>query len=295
MIYESLKASGKQAVLGGNVRGVSNLALLNEVMPEHVAVLELDSWQLQGWGEASISPHLAVFTTFYPDHLNYYKDDPGQYLLDKANIFLHQDPDDTLVVGSQCAPTLIEAFGEHILAKIVIVGAEHNRYNAALALAVARALEIPDDVSRNALADFKGVPGRLEFLREVRGVKIYNDTTSTTPEATLAALRALGTDAKNIILIMGGADKSLDMNALLLEIPEYTKRVILLPGTGTNRVLEFLPDASVFDDLTKAVQEALIAASPGDVVLFSPAFASFGMFKNEYDRGDQFNAIVAKL
>jgi UDP-N-acetylmuramoylalanine--D-glutamate ligase len=127
----------------------------------------------------------------------------------------------------------------------------------------------------------------------VGGVKVYNDTTSTTPDATRAALHALDAGSQNIVLIMGGSDKQLDMNTLLYEIPQYAKRVILLSGTGTNAVLAFLPDASVFDDLKNAVDEAFRAAEPGDTILFSPAFASFGMFKNEYDRGDQFNAIVA--
>ncbi len=308
MVHAVLKEAGRSVLLGGNVRGVSTLALLKEVEPESIAVLELDSWQLQGWGEANMSPHIAVFTTLYSDHQNYYKNDPSQYLLDKANIFLYQDPDDTLVMGAQCAPTLIEAFGEHILARTVIAGAEklpmdwmlrvpgeHNRYNAALALAAARALGVDDTVSRTALQSFAGVPGRLELIREVNGVPVYNDTTATTPEATLAALRALDTGAKNIVLIMGGADKDLDMNTLLFEIPNHAKRTILLAGTGTNRVLEFLPGASVFDSLANAVREAFAAASPGDSILFSPAFASFGMFKNEYDRGDQFNALVQSL
>lgn len=332
MLHEIVREAGKPVVLGGNVRGVSNLALLPEVTPEHVAVLELDSWQCQGLGEASISPKIAVFTTFYPDHQNYYrraseriidpqidnseqamegsfayKNDPamGQYLLDKANIFLFQDPDDTLVVGAQCAPTLIEAFGENILSKIVIAGSdklpsewvlkipgEHNRYNAALALAAARAYGIDDATSRKALEAFHGVPGRLEFVTEKSEVKIYNDTNSTTPEATLVALDAL--DPAHTVLIMGGADKDLDMGKLLLKLREV-KRVILLAGTGTNRILEFIEGASVFDSLEKAVQEALLAAHPGDNILFSPAFASFGMFKNEYDRGDQFNVLVQKI
>jgi len=147
-------------------------------------------------------------------------------------------------------------------------------------------------VSRKALESFVGVPGRLELVREVKGVKIYNDTTATTPEATLAALAAL--NPAHTVLIMGGADKKLDMNALLLKLGEV-KRVILLAGTGTSRVLEFIPNASVFDDLSKAVYEALVAAESGDTILFSPAFASFGMFKNEYDRGDQFNALINSL
>ncbi|MHB1163505.1 MAG: UDP-N-acetylmuramoyl-L-alanine--D-glutamate ligase [Minisyncoccota bacterium] len=305
LVHAILEAAGKKVLLGGNVRGVSTLALLEEATPEHVAVLELDSWQLQGFGGANMSPHIAVFTTFYQDHLNYYKTEPEAYLADKANIFLYQTPEDTLVLGKQCAPTIIEKYGDKIEAQTVVVDelklpdtwtlkipGLHNRYNAALALAAVRAQGIPDDVSRKALESFVGVPGRLELVREVNGVKIYNDTTATTPEATLAALRALDTGIQNVVLIMGGADKDLDMNALLYEIPNHTKRVILLSGTGTNRVLEFLPGASVFDSLTSAVHEAFAAASPGDTILFSPAFASFGMFKNEYDRGDQFNALV---
>jgi UDP-N-acetylmuramoylalanine--D-glutamate ligase len=308
MVHEILKAAGKKVVLGGNVRGVSTLALLKEVTPEHSAVLELDSWQLQGFGEARLSPEIAVFTTLYADHLNYYKDDPEAYLADKANIFLYQKPDNSLILGKQCAPTIIDRYGEMIESQVAIVDelklpdtwtlripGMHNRYNAALALAAARALTIDDSVSRKALESFSGVPGRLELIAEKKGIKVYNDTTATTPEATLAALRALDSGEKNIVLIMGGADKALDMNKLLYEIPNHAKRVILLSGTGTNRVLEFLPGASVFDDLGNAVHEAFSAASPGDIILFSPAFASFGMFKNEYDRGDQFNATVEKL
>ena len=308
MIKAILDAAGKPVLLGGNVRGVSTLALLDAAVPESIAVLELDSWQLQGFGEARISPHIAVFTTFYPDHLNYYHDDMDAYLADKANIFIYQKPSDTLILGKQCAPTIIEKYGGKIESEVVIadelklpdtwtlkIPGLHNRYDAALALAAARALGIPDETSRTALQSFAGVPGRLELVREVRGVKVYNDTTATTPEATLAALKALDTGEKNIVLIMGGADKSLDMNTLLYEIPNHAKRVILLAGTGTSRVLEFLPGASVFDDLAKAVQEAFVSAVPGDIILFSPAFASFGMFKNEYDRGDQFNALVKEL
>lgn len=308
MVQEILQAAGKKVLLGGNVRGISTLALLKEVTPEHIAVLELDSWQLQGFGEARLSPHVAVFTTLYPDHENYYKNNPEQYLADKANIFLYQNESDTLVLGKQCAAVIIEKYGEMVESKTVVadelklpdmwtllIPGMHNRYNAALALVTARELDIDDSVSRRALESFKGVPGRLELIREVNGVKIYNDTTATTPEATLAALKALDTGTRNIVLLMGGADKALDMNTLLYEIPNYTKRVILLSGTGTNRVLEFLPGASVFDDLKKAAQEAVAAAEAGDTILFSPAFASFGMFKNEYDRGDQFNALVKAL
>ncbi len=300
-----LRAAKRNVIEGGNVQGTSLLHRLAELTNETMVVLELDSWKLQGFGEAELSPQVAIFTTLYADHMNYYHDDMGAYLADKANIFLNQTEEDTLVLGKQCAPTIIEKYGEQIEARTIVadelklpdtwtlcIPGLHNRYNAALALVAARALGVDDEVSRGALESFAGVPGRLELIAEKNGVKIYNDTTSTTPEATLAALAALDTGRRNIVLIMGGADKGLDMNGLLYKIPEHTKRVILLAGTGTNRVLEFLPGASVFDDFKKAVDEAFLATESGDVILLSPAFASFGMFKNEYDRGEQFNTLV---
>ena len=146
--------------------------------------------------------------------------------------------------------------------KLKILG-EHNRYNAACAIAAADALGIPRAITKKAVGNFRGVPGRLELVREVRGVKIYNDTTATTPDATIAALRALGGSnqsnvAKNktrhsnilknvgmscgirerkIILIMGGADKGLDMSGLVKEIPKWCKAVVLLAGSGTERIM----------------------------------------------------------
>ncbi len=306
MIHAILEHAGFATVLGGNVRGVSTLALLPEVTPEHVAVLELDSWQCQGWGEARMSPHIAVFTTFYPDHLNYYGGDLDRYLADKANLFLYQEPHDTLVLGAQCAERVEEKYGNQIRAhtsvasdhdlrsdwKLLIPG-EHNRYDAALAVEAVRALGVDDENIKAALEGFRGVPGRLELVHERDGVAVYNDTTATTPEATLAALNALDPHGKrNLILIMGGADKGLAMDELLTALPQHTKRILLLSGTGTARIANTLSQAPIFDSLSQAVTEAFQTAVPGDVILLSPAFASFGMFVNEYDRGDQFTALV---
>ena len=304
MLHAILTAAGKPVLLGGNVRGVSTLAFLDEATPEHIAVLELDSWQLQGFGEARISPHIAVFTTLYDDHLNYYKNDRAAYLADKANIFKFQTPNDTLIVGEQAVPA-IEAQYPDALSRAVVADAatvpsdwrlaipgEHNRYDAGLALSAARALGSADETSRRALEAFRGVPGRLELVGEKGGVKIYNDTTETTPEATLAALAALG--PKRTVLIMGGADKNLDMTALVAKIPEV-KKTVLLSGTGTDRIKDQVSDSMIYHTLSEAVAAALGAAENGDAVLFSPAFTSFGMFKNEYDRGDQFNALVRAL
>jgi UDP-N-acetylmuramoylalanine--D-glutamate ligase len=161
---------------------------------------------------------------------------------------------------------------------------EHNEKNARLAKAALEALHIPEPHIKEGLESFAGIEGRLQFVREADGVKIYNDNNATTPEATIAALKTLDSGQGNIILIMGGADKGLDMSALLYEIATSCKRVILLAGSGTDRIAPLMSDYSIYDNLEAAVREALAGAHSGDIVLFSPAFASFGMFKNEYDR-----------
>ena len=309
MLHAILAAAGGKVLLGGNVRGVSTLALLEEATPEHSALFELDSWQLQGFGEDHMSPELAIFTTFYPDHLSYYGGDIDLYLADKANIFLYQKPDDVLILGEQMALTVIDKYEHQIASKIQVAGEKtlpeglellvpgiHNRYDAGLALAAARVLGVDDAISRKALESFLGIPGRLELVALKDGVSFYNDTNSTTPEATIVALHALAEEGgARINLILGGHDKGLDMKNLVELIGESTKHVSLLSGTGTERLKEFLPDAPVFDSLELALEDARSHAVPGDVVLLSPAFSSFGMFVNEYDRGDQFTALVKAL
>jgi UDP-N-acetylmuramoylalanine--D-glutamate ligase len=177
---------------------------------------------------------------------------------------------------------------------------EHNRENLALGTAVLRVLGCTEDEIKTSSESFKGVSGRLELIREKDGVKIYNDTTSTTPVATIAALEAVGDkNKKNIILIMGGADKRIDMTELLNILPDYCRAVVLLPGTGTDIVREKIkndnPNVFEVENLQDAVSKALVVAKSDDVVLFSPGFASFGLFQNEFDRGEQFDALIKKL
>lgn len=322
MIADALQAAGHHVLLGGNVRGVATLPLLKEVNNPpgsgSIAVFELDSWQLQGFGESKMSPTISVFATLYPDHMNYYKGDMDAYLKDKANIFLYQKPKDTLIVGSQTVP-LLEKYKNTIRGTFIVVDegklpahwglaipGEHNRYNAALALAVLRQLGVPDELSKKALEAFRGLPGRMELLREINGLKFYNDTNATSPDATIASLKALHKGIVNTVLIMGGADKGLDMSRLVEVLPEYCKKVILLPGTGTDK----LRISNLFSvgkesrilkvsTLKEALEAALKVAEQGDAILLSPAFASFGPppggFKNEYDRGDQFIKLVNEI
>ena len=311
MIHHALSAAtGEHVILGGNVRGVSNLQLLKEVTEGSLAVMELDSWQLQGFGWAEISPQIAVFTNFMDDHMNYYKGDMDAYFADKANIFLYQDDSDVLVT----TPAVFERAREFAKGKSITLGqqvvladasvlpedallsmpGEHNRLNAALAYEALRATSLTDEEIFDAFATFPGVPGRLEFMREVGGAKVYNDNNATTPQATAAALRALGNE-KNIVLIAGGADKNLDLSELLTEISSSVKKLILLPGTGTDKLIELLAggvEHQVVESLAEAVRAATDAVASGEVLLFSPGFASFGLFKNEYDRNDQFVELI---
>lgn len=308
MIHAILKEAEVPVLLGGNVRGVSTLALLNEVEEASIALFELDSWQLQGFDDAKLSPEISVFTTFLADHMSYYHGDMDTYLADKANIFLNQKASDTLILGGQCSELILERYGDAIAAHVIVAGAhdfrsdwalkvpgEHNRYAAALAVEAARILDIDDEVIERALEGFEGVPGRFQLIATKDGIDFYNDTNATTPDATIAALQALAAEKKPAVLIMGGHDKSLDMRELLALLPSHTKHVTLLAGTGTDGIKAKLPDARVCTSLAEAVADARAHAAPGDAIVLSPAFSSFGMFKNEYDRGDQFDAIVSSI
>lgn len=311
LIYETLSGafrnSRERIFIGGNVRGVSTLPLLGQTQAGDIAVLELDSWQLQGFGEERISPHIAVFTTFFPDHQNYYRHDMDAYLADKANIFLHQSEKDVLIASEEAAP-FVQKFPARRSTLIVPppldaswtmrLRGRHNRENVALAVEAARQFALSEETIRQVVADFAGVPGRLEKIAELNGVEYYNDTTATTPDAVCAALEALG-GKKNIILIMGGADKELDMSGMLLLLPRDCKLLVVLPGTGTDTIrlqLSELPVPARFaSSMREAVDLASREAAPGDIVLLSPGFASFGLFQNEFDRGDQFVNTVRAL
>lgn len=295
MIYHALIHAGKRAHLGGNIRGISTLAMLPEMRAGDYAVLELDSWQLQGFGDLSISPNVAVFTNLMPDHQNYYPD-MDAYFADKAHIFAHQKKGDALFIGEELRdrvraahpinePTVPGALAPDWQLKIL---GEHNRINGSFAAAVLLHLGMDIATIRAGLESFDGVEGRLQFLGLADGVRVFNDNNATTPEATIAAIRALDQGRRDIILIAGGADKNLPLETMADEIQKKCKAVMLLAGTGTERLRPLLGDAMVFHTLETAVDSAFDTAEFGDAVLFSPAFASFGSYVNEYERNDHF-------
>ncbi len=318
LIYEILKlAFPKKVYLGGNIKGLATLPLLKKVKGGDIVVMELSSWQLQGWGEAKICPNISVFTNLMDDHLNYYKGSVKKYFEDKAKIYLNQDKSDYLICGEKISKQIGEVKSQKIIAKkndvpkswkIKIKG-DHNLENISYAIKIAEILGVPEKTIKKAVENFNGVEGRQEFLREYKGVKIYNDTTATTPDATIAALKALSPDqgstlvrdskfniqySKRIVLIMGGADKNLDMSGLIKEVPKYCKKVILLAGTGTEKLGGKIDGIEV-KSLKNGLLEALKWIKRGDILLLSPGFASFGMFKNEFDRGEQFVRLVKGL
>jgi UDP-N-acetylmuramoylalanine--D-glutamate ligase len=320
MVHHVLSVTtGENILLGGNIRGVSNLQLLNDVQEDSICVMELDSWQLQGFGWAGISPQVAVFTNFMEDHLNYYsrgdkskKEAMDLYFNDKAQIFLHQEESGVLVTTPVVFERIKALSGTPTLGQEVVLAdssvipedcllampGEHNRLNAALAFEALKALSLTDMEIFEGLASFSGVEGRLQLAKTINNVRIYNDNNATTPQATIVALEALDVGNKNIILIAGGADKDIDVAPLAYAITEHCKQVFLTSGTGTDNLLGYLHDGavgvSVMESLKQAFTEAKKVAIAGDVILFSPAFASFGQYKNEYERNDEFLEIIGE-
>ncbi len=298
--------------LGGNIRGIATLPLLSKVRKGDIVVLELDSWQLQGFGTIKLSPHIAVFTNFLFDHMNYYKGNMDAYFRDKVNIFKYQKTGDILVFGSEKLKVKSEKFGIKSKVcvakrssvpqswKIKILG-EHNRENIACAIVVCRALEVSEQDIKRGVETFAGVSGRLELVRTVGGVRYYNDTTATTPDGNRVALTTLEEkNTKNIILIAGGANKGLDYTDMAKLIHKIVKGLILIKGEASQKIIEKLPQKHTYPiDIVSSMKDALkIAhayACTRDSILLSPGAASFGVFKNEYDRGDQFVALVNKL
>ncbi|MEI7688730.1 MAG: UDP-N-acetylmuramoyl-L-alanine--D-glutamate ligase [Candidatus Nomurabacteria bacterium] len=311
LIYEILKANDKflkkNVYVGGNLRGVATLPLLKKVKAGDILVCELDSWQLQGFGEASISPHISVFTTFMPDHMNYYKDSMERYFEDKANIFKYQNKEDILVVRPGMKNFINK---KDLKSKLLVVNPKivsdwkfstpgsHQRENLACAVKVAEVLGIPETKIKKAVSSFKDLEGRLQLLRVYKGIKIYNDNNATTPEATISGIEALKGTKKNIILICGGADKKLSLDDFVKVVNKNCKAIVMIPGTGTTNLItnyKLQMNNEVGKDLNDIIKTALSLASRGDTVLFSPAFASFGMFNNEYERNDLFMKIIKRL
>lgn len=306
MIHEVLWSSKKwrEVWLGGNIL-VSPLTFLSQVKPNDVVVLEMSSFQLEGTGEAGISPHIAVWTNLMRDHLNMYPS-MAEYAEAKAQIFRHQDADDLIFFPSDKS---FDAYAKEAPGNVVRVKkgdfalsipGEHNQMNASFAAAVAKALGVPATKIKAALKSFKGLPNRIETVATKGGVTFVNDTTATTPDGTIAALNAYPAAKDRLVhLIFGGADKELDF----ADVTKLLKKrsdvgVYLLAGTAHAKIEKLFNkhDICYIDcaDLDEAFAQLKKYSEKGDLALLSPGCASFGLFKNEYHRGEEFVKRVKK-
>jgi UDP-N-acetylmuramoylalanine--D-glutamate ligase len=302
LIYEILKTKYK-TILAGNIR-TSVLEELPKITKNTIVVLELSSWQLEDIKPHKISPHIAVITNIMQDHLNRYKG-IGDYIKSKKIIFNFQKPDDILILNhddkivskfaKESKGKVIYYFKKQALkySKYIQIMGEHNLKHISAALAVAKLFKVPSDLIKKTLINFKGIAGRLEFIREISGIKYYNDTTATTPEATITALNSF--PGKKIILIAGGTDKKLNFKELARIIHKKVKLLILLPGTATQKLTSRRLVARRAKNMKEAVKIASRIAERNDIVLLSPGCASFGLFKHEFDRGEQFQKCIKLL
>ncbi len=304
---ELLRSTGATVFVGGNIPQSMNLKRIEEANEAKYVVLELSNYQLHGLGWEKISPYISVITSISPDHLISYNTF-DEYILDKKQIYKYQSNDDHLVIKRnelysdefyQEAASQTHWFDETTLPSdwLLKLPGKHNRENMGSVYTVAKILGIDEEQIRSSITSFSGVAFRLETIAVIDGVSYINDTTATTPTAAIIALNTF--PKEKIIWIGGGHTKNLPLDDLVKTINKRVKKCILLDGEGTNEILPLLRVDSkmveLYRDFKQAILEAKNIAQPGDIVLLSPGFSSFGMFVNEFDRGRQFNEIVATL
>ena len=320
LVSEMLKASGKTVWLGGNI-GTPLLPLVRQMKAEDYAVVELSSFQLM---DMTRSPERAIITNLAPNHLDIHKD-MEEYVDAKKNIFRYQGGTGLLILNADNAITaefrgngetrffsrqkkahvclengVICRGGEQVLpvGDILIPGV-HNIENYMAAIAMVEGL-VEDDVIRQVAKNFGGVEHRIELVRIKDGVKFYNDSIASSPSRTIAGLRSF---REKVILIAGGYDKHIPYDVLGPEICAHVKQVFLCGATApqiraaVENCADFHGQVALTDcgNFENAVRTAAATAKEGDIVLMSPASASFDEFKNFMIRGEFFKKIVKEL
>lgn len=302
LIASVLKAANKTVHLVGNI-GTPALGVLNDIKPGDFVVFEMSSFQL--W-DIKRSPHVAVVLGIEPDHLDVHND-MSDYIFAKSQIASHQTSKDVIVFNKNneyATKIASRSPGEKIEYPFDIAQFEpslkipgpHNVENASAAVAVCRQLGIDDDCIRAGFEVFGGLPHRLKFVREIEGVRYYDDSIATTPGSAVAAVSSFP-DTK-ITLILGGREKGADY-AELLQLCRDRQVTLLLIGENRKKMaglcLKYDVDYSVeAGSMSEIVNRAREEVESG-VVILSPAATSFDMFANYADRGDQFIDAVNKL
>ncbi|MCA9353043.1 UDP-N-acetylmuramoyl-L-alanine--D-glutamate ligase [Patescibacteria group bacterium] len=307
LIEALLKKANLTYHLAGNIRGVANLPLLKKINDGDIILAELDSWQLQGLHTVKISPNIAVFTNFFEDHLNYYEGSMRNYFKDKTAIFRYQTEDDHLILTSASKKAIKKYYRGTIIGKQCLarfkhlpksweynIFGKHNEKNLAQAYHVGKLLGITQSIIKEALTTFEGVPGRFQRLGAKNGITFFNDNNSTTPESTVVSLQSLKKQypGRDIILIGGGADKEFHYQKMAKYIERNVKFTLLFSGGATDKLrMCFSAQFENFMEtlnMKTALNIALDYAHRGDIIILSPGAASFGVFNNEYERGDQY-------
>ena len=323
-------ASGRNTFVAGNI-GFPFADYVLDTTPDDVVVLEVSSFQLDHVD--TFRPRVSLLLNITPDHLDRYENNFELYARSKARIFENQREGDVLVYN-QDDPVVLErlevasgregprklgfsqereldegAFvrGDSIFIRLdgrkeylmkadeLSLRGKHNLYNALAAVLAGRVLGVSLESLRSSLTNFNGVPHRLEFIREIDGVRYINDSKATNVNAVWYALESF---KEHVVLIAGGRDKGNDYSPLIPFVKDRVRAVVAIGESADKVVRELGPAAPatvVARSMEEAISEARRFAKPGDVVLLSPACASFDMFDNYEHRGDTFRRLVEAL
>ncbi|OHA17761.1 MAG: UDP-N-acetylmuramoylalanine--D-glutamate ligase [Candidatus Taylorbacteria bacterium RIFCSPHIGHO2_01_FULL_46_22b] len=310
LIYSIIKASGKKVKLVGNIGKPMLDELEGDDDSDYMYVAELSSYQLE---DIEYSPHISVFTAFFPEHMDYHGG-LEEYWQAKKNIIAQATKKDFFVFNprvdrlnklsketkAQATPFIKELpFSRDV---IPLLG-DHNTDNVCAAVTVARLLSISDTVSEKAVRAFKPLPHRLELVGTFKDITFYDDAISTTPESTIAALQSLS----NVqTLLLGGTDRGYDFTALAYEVILHgTSHVVLFPESGEKikaailKALENrkqdIPEFFETNDMKKAVEYAYTHTPEGSICLLSCASPSYSIWKNFEEKGDLFQRSIREL
>lgn len=320
LIAKMLEAAGITVHLGGNI-GIPPLDLLkNDIEPEDWVVLELANFQLV---DLQVSPHIAVCLMVVPEHLDWHLN-TDEYYNSKSQLFCHQTSDDFAIyygknenskriasAGNACKVPYMDKPGAVVengniaidgqivcqTSEVNLLGS-HNLENACAAVTAVWKITQNIEAMKQVLKTFAGLEHRLELVRELDGVKYYDDSFGTTPETAIVAMQAFNEPK---ILILGGSDKGASYYELAQAIKNDNVRKVLLIGDQADHIQDALVEAGYNDfmpggdNMSEIVNTACSLAQTGDVVLLSTGCASFGMFKNYKDRGEQFQATINSL
>lgn len=329
LIYEILKQNGKKCYIGGNI-GIPLFTKINEMDSEAYVVLELSSFQLM---TMQVSPHISVVTNISPNHLDMHKS-YEEYIKSKTNIFKYQNEtgilvinydneitrelanytngkviyfsskeklENGIIVDDGIIKSSEDGLRRHILCtKNIILRGMHNYENVCAAIgATENIVQIENQIK--PIKEFRGVEHRLEFVRKINGIKWYNDSIGTSPTRTIAGLYAFD---EKIVLIAGGYDKHLDYEPMAKHIVKKVNSLILL-GQTADKIEKVVKDEiklqrkemNIYrvESLEEAIYKAREVANINEVVLFSPASASFDSFKNFEERGNKFKRIIQEM